>query len=203
MMTLREIVADYIRFCRADAEQEQRWFSTQATLQETVTRAALAVSSSGKRLSHQRRIPQSVLAESRRRLVASLPALSLAKSFEVLHETVAAQIGRIPGIGELTIYDTALRIGAKLQLEPTVVFLHAGTRDGARRLGLPVSRAFIPVSEFPRAFQALKPREIEDVLCIYKSELGAEGNPRSSRRDCAKTANPNIHRTCAKSRAVD
>ena len=197
MMTLREIVADYIRYRRADAEQEQRWFAIQRTLQEAVSHAALAVSPSGKRLSHQRRIPQSVLAKSGRRLFVSLPALSKAKSFEELHETVEALIGQIPGIGELTIYDTALRIGAHLRLEPTVVFLHAGTRVGARRLGLSVSRASIPVSEFPHAFQKLKPREIEDVLCIYKSELGTEGNPPSSRRGCYDRANPEMHRTCA------
>ena len=201
MMTLPDIVADYIRCCRESAEHEQRWFIIQRTFEEAVSRAALAVGPSGKRLSHQRRIPQSVLAESRRRLVASLPALSKAQSFEALHETVAAIIGPIPGIGELTIYDTALRISAKLQLEPTVVFLHAGTRAGALRLGLSVSRKFIPVAEFPRAFQKLKPREIEDVLCIYKGELGTDANLSPSGRGCYRTANPAIHRTCAKSRA--
>jgi hypothetical protein len=103
MTTLRDIVADYISCCREDAEQEQRWFAIQRTLEEAVSRAALAVSPSGKRLSHQRRIPQGVLAESRRRLVASLPALAKAKSFEELHETVAATIGPIQGIGGLTI----------------------------------------------------------------------------------------------------
>lgn len=201
MMPLRDIVADYIRCCREGAEQEQRWFAIQRTLEEAVSRAALAVSPSGKRLSHQRRIPQAVLAESRRRLDAALPALSNAQSFEVLHETVATVIGSIPGIGELTIYDTALRIGAKLQLEPTVVFLHAGTRAGARCLGLSVSRKFIPVVEFPRVFQKLKPQEIEDVLCIYKGELGADADRSLSGSGCYRKANPAIPRTCAKSRA--
>lgn len=201
MTTLREIVADYIRCIREDAEQEQRWFAIQRTLDEAVSRAALAVSPSGKRLSHQRRIPQGVLAESRRRLVASLPVLARAKSFEELHETVAAVIGPIEGIGELTIYDTALRIGAKLQLEPSVVFLHAGTRAGARRLGLSVSRQFIRVTEFPRVLQKLKPREIEDVLCIYKSQLGADTNPSPLGKGCYGTATPSIYRTCAKRRA--
>lgn len=201
MMTLREIVADYIRCCRDNAEQEQRWYAIQRKLEEAVSRAALAVSPSGKRLSHQRRIPQAVLAESRRRLVASLHALSNAQSFEALHGIVTAAIGPIFGVGELTVYDTTLRIGAKLQLEPTVVFLHAGTRAGARRLGLNVSREFIPVTEFPRAFQKLKPREIEDVLCIYKSELGADANGSPSGKGCNGTANPAVHRTSAKSRA--
>jgi hypothetical protein len=201
MTPLREIVADYIRHIRGDAEEEQRWFSTLPTLDEVVSRAALAVSPDGKRLSHQRRIPQSVLAESRRRLVASLSALAQAKSFEELHETVAGVIRSIEGIGELTIYDTTLRIGAKLQLEPNVVFLHAGTRTGARRLGLDVSRSFIPLAEFPSPLRKLKPREIEDVLCIYKRELGVSVTPNPPGKGCYGMANPAIHRTCAKSRA--
>ncbi|TXH74901.1 hypothetical protein [Thiobacillus sp.] len=197
MMTLYDIVADYICRYRVDAEQEQRWFAIQRTLEKAVSRAALAVNQKGKRFSHQRRIPQAVLAESRRRLVASLPMLSKVQSFEALHETVAVVIGSIPGIGELTIYDTALRIGAKLQFEPNVVFLHAGTRTGARRMGLSVSRKFIPVAEFPRAFQKLKPREIEDVLCIYKDGLCLGADASLPGRGCYRKVNPATRRTCA------
>lgn len=181
---MHDIVADYIRRFRESAEKEQYWFAIQCTFEEAVSHAALAVSQSGRRFSHQRRIPQAVLAESRRRLVASLSALSKSQTFEALHNTVAAVIWPIHGIGELTIYDTALRIGANLQLEPTVVFLHAGTREGARHLGLSVSRKFIPVAEFPRAFQELKPRQIEAILCIYKGEFGIDVTPRPSGSGC-------------------
>lgn len=199
-MNLRDIVADYIRRYRKGAEQENRWFAIQPTFEQAVSLAALAVSPSSKRLSHQRRIPQAVLAESRRCLVAALPELSNAHSFEALLEMVAASIGPIRGIGELTIYDTALRIGANLRLEPTVVFLHAGTRTGARRLGLSVSRKFIPVMEFPRALHKLKPREIEDVLCIYKHTFGADARSSRSRSGCYNAANPATNSTRAKRR---
>jgi hypothetical protein len=43
------------------------------------------------------------------------------------------------------MYDTALRIGAKLKLFPTKVYLHAGTRLGARALGLDDSAATLKV----------------------------------------------------------
>jgi len=66
----------------------------------------------------------------------------------------------IPGIGELAIYDTALRIAAKLRFEPAVVFLHAGTRIGANE-------------SFSRAM---------DVLCICKDRLGKKKSRRV--RDC-------------------
>ena len=119
-----------------------------------------------------------------------MPALAKAKSFEDLHKTVAATISSIPGIGELTIYDTALRIGAKLQLEPNVVFLHAGTRAGARWLGLNVSGDSLRVTDFPRALQNLKAREIEDLLCIYKGQLDGITEPRAASTGCYGTAKP-------------
>ncbi|MDE1887953.1 MAG: hypothetical protein KGL00_09480 [Gammaproteobacteria bacterium] len=81
---------------------------------------------------------------------------------------VAATIRAIPGIGELTVYDTALGIGAFLRLEPAKVFLHAGARSGARALGLDASGEFLEVKAIPAELRSLKQSEIEDVLCIYK-----------------------------------
>ena len=89
-------------------------------------------------------------------------------SFEEFHEVIAQTLESIHGIGELTVYDTSLRIGSFLKLEPSKVFLHAGTRIGARYLGMDVSKSKLEISEFPAQFRMLKPREIEDVLCIYK-----------------------------------
>ena len=67
--------------------------------------------------------------------------------------------------------DTALRIGAKLGIRPDRVYLHRGTREGARALKLDASQATIDVSQLPPAFQRLDAREIEDCLCIYKEDL--------------------------------
>jgi hypothetical protein len=65
----------------------------------------------------------------------------------------------------MSVYDTALRIGAKLNLFPTRVYLHAGTREGVR--GLDAREDALYVADLPRKFHALKPHEIEDVLCIF------------------------------------
>jgi hypothetical protein len=169
MDTLEEIVADYIQCHRRNAEKEQRWFAIQPTLEDAISFAALARSPSGKRLSHQCRIPESALTESRQRLLSLEASLSQASSFENLLEIVSLAIKPIPGIGDLTVYDTALRIGAKLGLEPSVVFLHAGTREGARILCLDVSCGYVELSKLPPDFQKLKPREVEDILCMYKA----------------------------------
>lgn len=62
--------------------------------------------------------------------------IARAESSEALHALVARQLREVAGIGELYVYDTAFRIGAYLRLPPTRVYLHAGTRDGARALQL-------------------------------------------------------------------
>jgi hypothetical protein len=93
------------------------------------------------------------------------------ETFDELHTAVRSSIGAIRGIADLTIYDTSLRIGAKLGLEPDKVYLHAGTREGARGLRLDYRRPFFELAALPRPFRRLKPREIEDCLCIFKREL--------------------------------
>lgn len=168
MNNLERIVEDYIRDHQYNADREQRWFAIQPSLSKAIEVAALAQSPCGKRLSHQWRIPARVLRESNRRLQARVKVINASRTFQELHNIVGATIESVVGIGELAIYDTALRIAAFLRLEPTEVFLHAGTRVGARALGLNASSGFLQPSQFPRELQVLKPSEIEDVLCIYK-----------------------------------
>ncbi len=188
MSPINEAVINYIKNRRGKAERELRWFAIQRTLVEAVSVAALARSPFGKRLSHQRRIPQSVLEQSRRRLLDCLPDIEQCPSFESLHELLSQQIRSIPGIGELVVYDTALRIGAKLELEPKVVFLHAGTRVGAKRLGIDVHRKYVDVRELPKPLRRLSAREIEDVLCIYKDWFGQTPRRRGNQlRGCYGT----------------
>jgi hypothetical protein len=51
------------------------------------------------------------------------------------------------------------------------VYLHSGTRDGARALGLGRGRDTLRKHELPREFEELTAAEIEDCLCIYKDAL--------------------------------
>jgi len=91
--------------------------------------------------------------------------------FESLFEIVETAGEQVYGIGEVSVYDTALHIGAYHEWEPNEIYLHAGTREGAKALGFDGRRRTIRPDELPEAFQRLKPREIEDCLCIYKDDL--------------------------------
>jgi hypothetical protein len=68
----------------------------------------------------------------------------------------------IERFGELAVYDTSLRLGAWLKKSPTLVYLHAGTRKGARALGLDVKRGYLEMKELPKPIRMLKPCEVED-----------------------------------------
>jgi hypothetical protein len=169
--TLAGVVSAYRRDYRPRARAELDYYANLPSLREAVSRAARAERPDGKRHDHQTRIRRRALQEALRILGgASFRAYT---NFHDLHEFLSQTIGTIPGVGELMVYDTALRIGAKLGLEPEVIYLHRGTRDGAGALGLDVTRPFIELPALPGALRSLRPHEIEDCLCIYKNELRA------------------------------
>jgi hypothetical protein len=175
-MTLAEIVSDYIREYRDSARSEMRFFEIQRNPSEAIRSAALCMLPSGKRHPHQRRIPKAVLEQAEARLQESGRCLAKASDFAALHRLVDEQIGRIQGIGALTVYDIAHRIGAHFRKAPERVYLHAGTRIGARMFG--VSGDSFDPKLLPKPFLRLAPSEIEDCLCIYKHELRGDARHR-------------------------
>jgi len=174
---LRAIAADYTRRYRRGAARELDYFRSRRLLptdEDAISQAALARLPSGKRHPHQYRIPRAALQESRRRLLQNLPRPRQAGSFDELFELITTLVQPIPGIGPLTVYDTAVRVGARVGLEPSKVYLHAGTRIGAKALGLDAGSATIELAELPHELRTLTAREIEDLLCIYKGEFAGE-----------------------------
>jgi len=173
-------VKHYIANKRCGAGEELKAFASAATLRDAVRMAALAKTPERK-LRHQWRIPNRVLAECARYLEAAVPELAAAPTFEALHEVVRSEIRGVRGVGKLTVYDTALRIAAWRRLEPARVFLHAGTRVGAGYLGLGVGAESLSVEDLPAPLRSLRPREVEDVLCIYKEDLAALGSRKAAK----------------------
>lgn len=97
-------------------------------------------------------------------------------NFEEVYEAVAAAIGAMRYVGDLTLYDVAKRIGFCCGHEPEQVYLHGGARVGARNL-LGVTRLYgkkQSVGQFGEFFPTLSALHIENILCIAK-ELFAKG----------------------------
>jgi hypothetical protein len=168
-MNFADIVRDYITRRRPLAERELRYYAIQRSLSDAIHEAALSRLPSGKRHPHQRRIPLRLLQSAENILQRDSDRLREAKSFAELHNHVEKALGQIRGIGPLSVYDIAHRIGAYLKLEPQLVYLHAGARDGARALGLDANT--LRPQQLPNELHVLSPAEIEDVLCIYKKYL--------------------------------
>lgn len=173
----RRIVEHYKRQLRPLAERELSWFRDQPDFKSAVTKASRAINSAGRRYSHQCRIRRKAMAHAIRALRKAVAKLEAAVTFDELIQKVADIAATIPGIGDLYVYDTALRIGAHLGLAPTRVYLHAGTRTGAFQLGIGTrGRAYLEVAEVLAVapeFEELTAGEMEDVFCIYKDQLQA------------------------------
>lgn len=171
-MNLHDIVKEYAWNSRCRPNDELNWFRRQPTLRSAIRFAGLAVNREGKRFMHQRRLSETSLHAAYNSLLRNESKIKRCKDFDELHSLLERRLlHRTKGIGELYIYDTAFRIGANLGILPTKVYLHRGTREGARALGYVGRLPWIEVSDLPYELRRRKPYEIEDFLCIKKNVL--------------------------------
>lgn len=99
------------------------------------------------------------------------------EDFDWLHDGVEYIGQRIENIGPMTIYDVSCRISAFLDrhyggMAPDKVYLHQGCKLGAKALGLPHTRKWLLMEEFPKELQVMDADELEDFLCAHIKVLG-------------------------------
>ncbi|KAA1162765.1 hypothetical protein EU508_05340 [Pseudoalteromonas fuliginea] len=123
-----------------------------------------------------RGVGNTVLFLMRSELIHKGGELREAQSFEDVYEIVKNI--KVNGFGELSNYDTAIRISSYLGFKPKDIYLHAGTKVGAEYLEnkglLPKDsrlEAKVPIDVFPQPFQALDAFQIENFLCSFKDNL--------------------------------
>jgi hypothetical protein len=172
--SLDALVADYLARYGEHRRDQHEWYRRAGDLRATIQRAGLAQRQDQSVEPHQRRIGRPRLREWAARLSSISPHVEVCRTFDELLSTLESV--HFKGIGSLAIYDTAVRIGAFMDLAPDGVYVHAGAARGARALGLPVINGVVQRADLPEAMQALTCDQIEDCLCIYKDEL-ARFNP--------------------------
>lgn len=151
---------------------EHDWFRRQPSIESAIINATEARDERGKRYSHQRRIGKNAIREAKTVLLENADEIEKSKSFHHLWLLIRDLISPISGIADLYIYDTALRIGAFLNFLPDKVYLHAGTRKGAKAVNHPEwKNDWIEIEKLPIELKELSADEIEDVLCIYKDKI--------------------------------
>lgn len=183
MPSHREIVAHFKKWSARQAEIDH--YAELGPHSDSIARAVLSVDSDGRRNGHQRRIPQLILNRAKRRLLGEADAILQCTDFETLHTLIGGCIRPIPGVGELLIYDTAQRLCLAMDLpEPDVVYLHAGTREGARYLE--VGGRTVAIRDLREEYRRLSSFELEDLFCNYKRHLAGEALPDGPLRSRAR-----------------
>ena len=166
-------VEKYLRTNARKIDEELAHFR-RLRLQFAIEEAAKAIGPDGKMLGHQHRVGAEICAIAAERLVACQTEIESCKSFDELLDLIGRETADVEGFGVLARYDTALRIGAKLttpeiNVMPTVVYLHAGTKEGARRLGFYTDQEYLTMEEIaelhPELLRLEKPDYIESFLC--------------------------------------
>tara|TARA_R110000737_G_scaffold254346_1_gene263718 strand:- start:1897 stop:2565 length:669 start_codon:yes stop_codon:yes gene_type:complete len=117
-----------------------------------------------------------ILSSMASKLISKENELIEAQSFEEVYELVKSI--KVTGFGELSNYDAAVRISSYLDFKPTDIYLHAGTRIGAKHLEdkglLPEGSLLetkLPLDIFPQPIQELDAIQIENFLCSFKESL--------------------------------
>ncbi|MBB5637274.1 hypothetical protein HDE68_003187 [Pedobacter cryoconitis] len=125
---------------------------------------------------HQIGVSPDALKKVRNNLLKKTDYLKEVNSFDEIFAIVSS--AKEIGFGQLAIYDTTVRIGAYLNIEPNKVFLHAGAQIGMRYLeqkgyvkpGISES-LFVDIQHVPLELQEVRPIVIEHFLCSQKDKL--------------------------------
>lgn len=176
MPTLLELVETYRTRFAPKRRLEREHYAALDDLQAAVLHAALAINPNGKRHSHQWCLREEALQEGANLLSAERELLRSA-SFCELFSTASRIADTVAGLGEMWAYDTAERISAFLGVEPDAVYVHRGTRTGAKALGLPWRRDRLTSMDLPAELRSLSFGEVEDFLCIYKDAFRGGRHP--------------------------
>jgi len=170
LSTWGQLLQHYDTHHRHKRQDELDWFATQTTFRGAIRAVARAEGRRGERLDHQRRIRRGAVPEAEVALMKSASLLRRVASFAELLQAIEITLRPIFGIGELYCYDAALRLGCYLSLAPEYVYLHAGTRKGARAFAtLRGKISLLPREAFPEELRNRSAGEIENILCVYEN----------------------------------
>lgn len=144
---------------------------------QAVYRAVASRDRNGKMHNHQTKVPELIRQEFGGRIVGvwqyDWPNRS-PRSFDGLYDALVEL--RPKGIGPVTTYDVAVRLGAWLGLRPGSLYLHAGVRQGWEALWGPELRhrhlrGCFRVGRYnwPKELQEMDADDLEDFLCTYRA----------------------------------
>jgi hypothetical protein len=179
LTTFEDVARHYLQERASQVEAEMEWFGSQSlTFPQAIERGCKSICENGSLHSHQWRPFQrwhDAPKQAADVLIRLQTRIETTRNFDDdLYPLIAGELTLVPGIGALGYYDIAHRIGAWLRpkLEPLQVYLHQGTRQGAKVvLGQRANSDRVPMSDFPEDLRQLTAAQLEDALCIYRGTL--------------------------------
>lgn len=183
LTSLEAIVEDFQwRYVdRLKTDQVIEWCRIAPDFPTAVVRAVEARAENGKHHNHQSKVDITARRKFGRKIIRAAQAGRVPlHNFDAMHDWMNEN--RLPGVGPVTVYDTAIRVAAYVEIEPTSVYLHAGVRQGLRALADALVRtrntdyihvldprgSKIPVKWFPEPLNKMKADDVEDILCTYR-----------------------------------
>jgi hypothetical protein len=174
LRTLADVVANFRERYKAGVDYDPVVAHARSAgdIREAIQRATAGRGADGKMFAMDRRIDPKAREVFTEALIDIRDDIRRAIDFEELFDLVEGGAPR--RIGDLTIYNVSMRIGAYLGLVPIrYVYLHAGPLRGWKRLfgskGNPPKR--LPLASFPPELRELSPVLVEDLLCEYRDFL--------------------------------
>jgi len=166
-------MARYVRTGRCDPAVP--WTEKAETLKEAIHRACMSRGEDGRLWHHQGRVWQRNLEAYERCLNEHLyyDGIENSEYFWELMIWCRKAAAETPGIGPVTEYDVAMRLGAWLDLEPEHLYFHAGVTEGLKALGVAIPRGVycIDRERLPKFFWDKNLDIVESFLCGYRSEI--------------------------------
>lgn len=141
----------------------------QKSLPDAIKIAVLSRDGNNKKHPHQYRIKNILLEEFCEKILSIENKITKNLKFEQLLKLITKE--KISGIGSLTTYDIALRIGYYIKIKPDLIYLHAGAKTGALNFfGRKIKNNYLTKDEFVAKvddFNNFSCEEIEAFLCIH------------------------------------
>lgn len=167
--TLATMVAKYLKEYKNCYQKEDKWWADNTiTWQEAIERAWRSLDKDGKVYCHQCLVAKR-LSKGLEKFLSKNKQPDSFNDFHDVYSCIQSITESTYGLGATTAYDVARRLGAWLDMQPTMVYLHAGAAEGARKLGIKGKTA--PLDDFPEEIQSLGATHAENFLCIYKDFL--------------------------------
>jgi hypothetical protein len=174
--TIRALWKDYMnRYVNAGrGDPALPWTLKADTFEEAIHRACMSRGEDGKLWHHQGRVWQVNLEAYEKNLLEDyIDLLYESEHFWELFIHCRKAAAETNGIGPVTEYDVAVRVGGWLELEPEHLYFHAGVTEGLRAMGVVLPRGVycIDRERLPEFFWDKNLDIVESFLCGYRSEI--------------------------------